>query len=304
MIVLVKNLTHRYGSRTALSDVSFHVEEGEIFGILGPNGGGKSTLFRILSTLMAPESGQVVVSGFALDRQPREVRRQIGVVFQTQSLDRKLTVLENMNSQGRLFGMSGFPLHKRVDEALDRLGLADRRNDMVGTLSGGLRRRVEIAKALLHRPAVLLMDEPTTGLDPAARRELWRFLEDLRAQYSLTILVTTHILEEAERSNRLILLHEGRIVAQGTPAELKAKVGGDVVVLGVTDPERARRQLAEQFRIEPQAVDGTLRIETADGRRLMAEVLEAMPGMIQSIAMHRPTLEEVFLNETGVTLDA
>ena len=179
VIVSVENLTRQYGARTALAGVSFEVREGEIFGVLGPNGGGKSTLFRILATMLAPSTGSASVAGFDVERQPSEVRRRIGVVFQSQSLDKKLTVFENLRAQGHLFAMHGRVLAERIDEVAARLGLADRRNDLVDTLSGGLRRRVEIAKGLLHRPTVLLMDEPSTGLDPGARRELWQYVEEL-----------------------------------------------------------------------------------------------------------------------------
>lgn len=302
MIVTVENLTHRYGDRTALSGLSFGVHEREIFGVLGPNGGGKSTLFRILSTLMAPDSGQVAVGGFDVDRQSAQVRSQIGVVFQSQSLDRKLTVDENLRAQGHLYGMSGAALASRMAEVAGRLGLATRRKDMVGELSGGLKRRVEIAKALLHRPAVLLMDEPSTGLDPAARRELWQYVEDLRAEQGITVLLTTHILDEADRCDRLLLLHEGRRVAEGTPAELKARVGGDVVVLEVEEPEAVASELARRFGVQPVVHDSSVRVEIANGHRFIAEAAEAVPGSIRSIAMHKPTLEDVFLDETGANL--
>lgn len=303
MIVAVENVTHRYKSRVALSDLSFEVAEGAIFGILGPNGGGKSTLFRILATMMAPESGRVTVAGFDVDRQPDQVRRKIGVVFQTQSLDKKLTVEENLSSQGHLYGLSGAPLKSRMGDVMARLGLGDRRKDLVQTLSGGLRRRVEIAKALLHQPSVLLMDEPSTGLDPGARRELTQYIEELRKEQGVSVLLTTHLLDEAEHCDRLLLLHEGRRVAEGTPHELKARVGGDVVVLEVADPEFVRQQLAERFGVTPQALDGALRVEIANGHRFVTEVVEAFPGAIQSIALHKPTLEDVFLDETGATIN-
>ncbi len=302
MIVSVEQLTHRYGQRTALSELSFAVAEGQIFGVLGPNGGGKSTLFRILSTMMAATAGSVRVAGFDVNAQPAEVRRRIGVVFQSQSLDRKLTVSENLTSQGHLYGMSGAGLRHRVREVADRLGLADRLGDLVGELSGGLRRRVEIAKALLHAPQVLLMDEPSTGLDPGARRELWQYVEDLRAAQSVTVLLTTHILDEAECCDRLLLLHEGRRVAEGTPAELKSRVGGDVVVLEVDAPNTFGELLAERFGVHPMVHDSSVRVEIANGHRFVAEVADAFPGALRSIALHKPTLEDVFLDETGAAL--
>jgi ABC-2 type transport system ATP-binding protein len=299
VIVSVADLTHQYGSRRALAGVSFQVAEQEIFGLLGPNGGGKSTLFRILATLMRPSGGRAAIAGFDLERQPTEVRRQIGVVFQSQSLDRKLTVEENLRSQGHLYGMSGVALRQRIGEVMGRLGLADRRNDLVETLSGGLRRRVEIAKGLLHGPAVLLMDEPSTGLDPGARRELWQYLEELRQQEGITVLLTTHLLDEAERCDRLLLLHQGRVVAAGSPAELKARIGGDVVVLEAADVTALQARLS----VPSTIVNGALRIEIDNGHRFIAQVMEALPGAIHSVALHKPTLEDVFLDETGALIE-
>ena len=302
MIVSVRNLTHRYGSRVALDNLSFDVAPGTIFGLLGPNGSGKSTLFRILATMMAPTSGQATIDGFDVVRQAGQVRRRIGVVFQSPSLDRKLTVRENLIAQGHLYGLSGAVLRARVGSTLERLGLADRAGDLVETLSGGLRRRVEIAKALLYGPSVLLLDEPSTGLDPAARLELISAIAALRDGHGVTVLLATHVLEEADRCDRLLLLHRGRRVAEGTPAELKSRVGGDVVLLEVADPETMRDRIRERFGVQPQAADGVLRVEIANGHRFVTEVVEAFPGAIRSISMHKPTLEDVFLDETGVSI--
>ena len=250
-MIAVQNLTHRYGDRVALSAVSFEVRKGEIFGLLGPNGGGKSTLFRILSTMMVPTEGRAEIAGHDVARDPAAVRRTVGVVFQTQSLDKALTVEENLRAQGHLHGLSGAVLRDRMENAMQRLGLEDRRKDLVDTLSGGLRRRVEIAKALLHKPQVLLMDEASTGLDPAARRELSHHIESLRDHEGVTILLTTHILEEADRCDRLVLLHQGKIVAQGSPGELRSRIGGDVVVLETTDARVARRRHTAALRLQP-----------------------------------------------------
>jgi ABC-2 type transport system ATP-binding protein len=301
-MISVENLSHNYAARSALAEVSFQVRAGEIFSLLGPNGSGKSTLFRILSTMMAPTAGRATIGGFDVVAQSDQVRRQIGVVFQSQSLDKKLTVEENLRGQGHLFGLAGSVLGSRMDGAMERLGLGDRRRELVEALSGGLRRRVEIAKALLHEPRVLLMDEPSTGLDPGARRELWQYIDELRTRQGVTVLLTSHILDEAERCDRLLLLHEGRIVAEGTPAELKARIGGDVVVLEVADAESLRAQLALRFGVEPKVADGSLRVEIANGHRFIAEVVEAFPGLIRSVALHKPTLEDVFLDETGATI--
>jgi ABC-2 type transport system ATP-binding protein len=302
-VILVRNLTHRYGARTALSNVGFSVENGEIFGLLGPNGGGKSTLFRILSTMMMPSEGQALVAGFDAARQPAEVRRRIGVVFQTQSLDKALTVAENLRAQGHLHGLSGAALRARMEHVMGRLGLADRRDDLVQTLSGGLRRRVEIAKGLLHSPQVLLMDEASTGLDPGARRELWQYVQELRDREGVTILLTTHILDEADRCDRLVLLHQGRVVAEGSPRVLRSRIGGDVVVLDAGDPDALAPRIVDRFGVTPSVVDGSLRVEIGNGHRFITEVVEAFPGMIESVALHKPTLEDVFIHETGARID-
>jgi ABC-2 type transport system ATP-binding protein len=302
-VIQVQNLIHRYGNRLALAGVSFEVRDGEIFGLLGPNGGGKSTLFRILSTMMVPTSGRALVAGHDVVKEPGAVRRHVGVVFQTQSLDKALTVAENLRSQGHLHGLSGAELRKRMEHAMEQLGLKERRNDLVESLSGGLKRRVEIAKALLHRPQVLLMDEASTGLDPAARRDLSNYVEGLRRREGVTILLTTHILEEADRSDRLVLLHEGKIVAQGTPAELRSRIGGDVVVLDTTDTASLAQGIEQRFGLRPKVMDGQVRVEIANGHRFITEVVEAFPGTIESVALHKPTLEDVFVRETGASIE-
>jgi ABC-2 type transport system ATP-binding protein len=307
-VILAENLSHQYGSRQALSNVNFEVKAGEIFGLLGPNGGGKSTLFRILSTMMTPTGGRAEVAGHDVARDPAAVRRCIGVVFQTQSLDKALTVAENLRAQGHLHGLSGSQLRDRMQQVMERLSLADRRDDLVETLSGGLKRRVEIAKGLLHRPVVLLMDEASTGLDPGARRELWQYVEELRSREGVTILLTTHILDEADRCDRLALLHRGQVVAEGTPAHLRSSIGGDVVVLqavgsDASEPAELARRIETRFGVKPSLVDGVLRVEIANGHRFITEVVEAFPGAIDSVGLHKPTLEDVFVHETGALIE-
>jgi len=302
-VIQVQNLTHQYGDRVALSNVSFEVKKGEIFGLLGPNGGGKSTLFRILSTMMVPTDGHAIIAGHDVEREPAAVRRHVGVVFQTQSLDKALTVEENLRAQGHLHGLSGVILRDRMERAMERLGLLDRRRDLVETLSGGLRRRVEIAKALLHQPQVLLMDEASSGLDPSARRDLSRHVEDLRQSEGVTILLTTHILEEADRCDRLVLLHQGKIVAEGTPAKLRSRIGGDVVLLESADTKALAARIAQRFGLQPSVTDGRVRVEIENGHRFIAEVVEAFPGAIESVGLHKPTLEDVFVHETGASIE-
>jgi ABC-2 type transport system ATP-binding protein len=302
-VIQVQNLTHRYGDRVALSNVSFQVNKGEIFGLLGPNGGGKSTLFRILSTMMAPTSGTVSVAGHDVVRDSAAVRRMVGVVFQSQSLDKALTVEENLRAQGHLHGLSGALLRQRMEAAMEKLSIKDRRKDVVETLSGGLRRRVEIAKALLHKPQVLIMDEASTGLDPAARRDLSRHVQALRKEEGVTILLTSHILEEADRCDRLVLLHEGKMVAEGSPTDLRSSIGGDVVVLDTEDSPGLAIGIEKRFGVKPVARDGQVRVEIPDGHRFIAEVVEAFPGAVQSVGLHKPTLEDVFVRETGAFIE-
>lgn len=293
--VEIESLTHRYGARTALDALTLEVAEGQIFGLLGPNGGGKTTLFRILATALPPTSGCARILGHELSR-TAEIRRRIGVVFQAPSLDRMLTVRENLVHHGHLYGLSGGELRSRIGEMLDRLRLSDRAGELVDRLSGGLKRRVELAKGLLHRPQVLLMDEPSTGLDPGARRDVWDFLRGLER---VTILLTTHLLEEADRCDRLAILNEGRLVAAGTPSELRAEIGGEVVTLKSADPAGLASRVAERFGVEARLVDGAVRIETARGHDLVARVAEAFPGDLESATVGRPTIEDVFIRRTG-----
>jgi len=292
-VITVENLTHRYGERVALDNVSFTVQRGELFGLLEPNGGGKTTLFRILSTLVKPQQGRVLMAGEPMDR------RRFGVVFQSPSLDKKLTVAENLRHHGHIYGLSGAPLATRMDELLTRFGLADRRSELVEKLSGGLRRRVELAKGLLHRPELLLLDEPSTGLDPLVRRELGDHLEELRAKDGVTILLTTHIMEEAERCSRLALLDRGKLVALDKPAVLKTRVGGDVITVGARDPEGLRDAIARRFSIEATVIDHTVRIERPRGHEFIPTLIEAFPGEIDSASVGKPTLEDVFIHLTG-----
>jgi ABC-2 type transport system ATP-binding protein len=300
--VEVKDLRHMYGVREALIGVSLTVFRGEIFGLLGPNGGGKTTLFKILCTLMPPTSGEVHLFGHDLRRESNAVRRRLGVVFQRPSLDPKLTVLENLRHHGHLYGMRGKLLRSRGQVMLDRLGLADRARDRVETLSGGLQRRTELAKALIHQPELLLLDEPSTGLDPGARRDFTHYLSHLRDQEGITALLTTHILDEAERCDRVGILNHGKLVALGTPEELKRQVGGDVVVIHSHNPEALQTKMRERFGYDPLLVDGNLRLEMPRGHEFVREVVDAYPGDVESVTFGKPTLEDVFIHLTGLRL--
>jgi ABC-2 type transport system ATP-binding protein len=298
-VIQIENLSHSYDSRQALDGVNFEVRPAEIFGLLGPNGSGKTTLFRILSTLMLPTGGRAVIMGHDAAREPKQLRHQIGVVFQAQSVDVKLTAAENLRHQGHMYGLSGGALKSRIQEMLTRVGLADRANDKVETFSGGMQRRVELAKGLMHRPSVLLLDEPSTGLDPGARRDLWLYLKMLRDEEHVTIIVTTHLMEEAEHCDRLAILSEGKLVALGTPAELKRQIGGEIVIMETTNPDSLARRIGERFGGTPTVLDGKVRLEREHAHRFVTDVVEAFPGEIESISVHKPTLEDVFIDRTG-----
>ena len=256
-------------------------------------------MFRILSTLMVPIGGRAMILGHDAAKDPSRLRREIGVVFQTQSIDLKLTAAENLRHQGHLYGLRGAGLTKRIAEILERVGLADRASEKAETLSGGMQRRLELAKGLLHGPRVLLLDEPTTGLDPGARRDVWQYLRILRDQEHVTVLVTTHLMEEAERCDRLAILNEGKLVALGTPTELKQEIGGDVIVLETAQPESLASRIRARFSVEPRVVGTQVRIEKDHGHRFVTDLVEAFPGEIDAVSISKPSLEDVFIDRTG-----
>lgn len=297
--VTIKGLRHRYGTREALAGISLQVERGEIFGLLGPNGGGKTTLFRILCTLMPLTEGDVRILTYDLARDAQAIRRHLGVVFQHPSLDPKLTVAENVWHHGHLYGLKGKPLRQRTQTVLQRFGLYDRASDLVETLSGGLQRRVELAKALLHEPALLLLDEPSTGLDPGARLDFTAYLEHLRAQEGVSVLLTTHILEEAERCDRVGILHQGHLVAVDTPDALKAQVGGDVVVVQTPNPPALQEKIQQRFGCDAVVVENSVRVEIPHGHAFVRDVVEAFAADVQAVTFGKPTLADVFIHLTG-----
>jgi ABC-2 type transport system ATP-binding protein len=298
-VISVQNIVHRYDRRTALDGVSFEVRGAELFGLLGPNGSGKTTLFRILSTLIIPTSGHAVILGHDVAADPALLRRKIGVVFQAQSIDIKLTAAENLWHQGHLYGLHGAALKSRIAEMLGRVGLADRAGEKAETFSGGMQRRLELAKGLLHHPSVLLLDEPTTGLDPGARRDLWQYLRILRDEERVTVIVTTHLMEEADGCDQLAILSEGKLVALGTPAELKQEIGGDVILLDTPNPDSLAQRMGERFRVDAKVLDGQVRLEKTNGHRFITDVVEGFPGEIEAISVSKPSLEDVFIRRTG-----
>ena len=297
--IVVSHVSHRYGSRVAVDDLSLEVREGEIFVFLGPNGSGKTTLFRVLSTLIPLQDGSVTILGHDLQSETYAVRSALGIVFQAPSLDKKLTVAENLHHQGRLYGLPTAELKSRTEKMLTSLGVADRAGDFVETLSGGMRRRVELAKGMLHQPRLLLLDEPSTGLDPGARADLWHYLRQVRAAEGVTVVLTTHLLEEAERADRIAIMHHGRLAALDTPAALQGSVGGDSITIRTEHPAELAEQVREKFQCEATVLDGTVRLEQPDGHQWISRLVEAFPGEIQTVTLGKPTLEDVFIDRTG-----
>src|SRR4051812_4919192 len=297
--VEIAHLVYRYGEREAIHDLSLSIAEREIFAILGPNGSGKTTLFRVLSTLIPIQQGEVRILGNDLRSQASAIRSQLGIVFQSPSIDKKLTVMENVVHHGRLYGLGGRELKTRAEEMLARLGLADRKRELVEKLSGGLRRRVELATGMLHRPRLLLLDEPSTGLDPGARSDLWQYLEQVREADGVTVLVTTHLLDEAQRADRIAIMHTGKVAALDTPVALQAAVGGDAITIRTTDPTTLATDIERQFKAAPKVVDGSVRLEQANGHLWIPKLVDAFPDRIESITLGKPTLEDVFIHFTG-----
>jgi ABC-2 type transport system ATP-binding protein len=295
----VSAVSHRYGSRTAVDGLSLTVGRGEIFVFLGPNGSGKTTLFRVLSTLIPLQVGEITMLGYNLRADAGAIRSRLGVVFQAPSLDKKLTVAENLHHQGKLYGLTGSKLRNRIDEMLAALGIADRAGDLTESLSGGMRRRVELAKGLLHRPQLLLLDEPSTGLDPGARSDLWKYLEQIRKSDGVTIVLTTHLLEEAEHADRIAIMHNGRLAALDTPAALQASVGGDSVTIRTEHPEQLADAINTKFECGAKVLGGNVRLEQPAGHLWVAKLVEAFPAEIQAITLGKPTLEDVFIDRTG-----
>ena len=300
LAVQVDRLTHRYGERVALHELSLSVNAGEIVALLGPNGSGKTTLFRILSTIMPPSDGHAEIFGLDLATRRDEVRRLIGVVFQNPSLDKELTAAENLRYHGHLYGLRGSELESRVHDLLGRVDLLDRADERVKTFSGGMRRRVEIAKGLINRPRLLLLDEPSTGLDPVARADVWKYLDEVRKADGVTVLMTTHLMDEADHCDRVVIMDSGKLVTEGTPGALKEKVGGDVITLTSSQPQALREALRDRLNITADDIDGpVVRFERPRGHEFVPALIEALPSLVDSVSLGKPTLEDVFIRATG-----
>jgi ABC-2 type transport system ATP-binding protein len=292
-----------YGSRVALEDVCLAVGAGEMFALLGPNGGGKTTLFRIIATLVRPAAGTVRVFGADVRDHAPTVRRLLGVVFQSPALDKRLTVRENLRHHGHLYGFRGHALREALDAALARVRLSGRGDDRVMSLSGGLARRAEIAKALLPGPRLLLLDEPTTGLDPGVREELWRDLRALREAHGTTVVLTTHLMDEAEACDRVAVLDSGRVVLSGRPPDLTSALGGDIITIETDRAEQLAAGVRERFALPAAVIDGVVRIERDRAHEFIGQLIDAFPGEVRSVRFSRPNLHDVFLHHTGHRFD-
>lgn len=301
-VIEVEGLSRTFGAVTAVDAISFTVREGEIFGFLGPNGAGKSTTIQMLATLLPPSGGTARLAGFDIRREPRQVRRQIGIVFQDPSLDNRLTAEENLRLHARLYGVPAAVYRQRAAELLEMVGLADRRHALVATFSGGMKRRLEIARGLLHLPRILFLDEPTVGLDPQTRAAIWDYVHRLRERTGVTVFMTTHYLDEAEHCDRIAIIDHGRIVALDTPAALKRSLGGDVVYLrpreGVTPAALAKR-LGADLGVQAEVAGDRVAVRTADASTLAPRLLAAVGSEVVALEMRQPSLDDVFLALTG-----
>jgi len=297
--IATEQLVKRYGEIEAVRGIDLSVMPGEIFGFLGPNGAGKSTTISMLCTLLRPTSGRAAVAGFDVTREPDSVRAAIGLVFQDPALDEQLTARENLEFHAFLYDVPRAIRTQRITEVLAMVELADRANSKVMAFSGGMKRRLEIARGILHSPEVLFLDEPTRGLDPQTRSHIWDYLRDLRRREGITIFMTTHYMDEAEFCDRIAIIDMGRIVALGTPDELKARVGGDVVTIATTDNAASAAELGSKFGLSPAVDNGTLRVEVVDGAALIPRLVRDLSAQVTAVTLRRPSLDDVFLKLTG-----
>ena len=297
-VCTVLNLHHQYGEHHALRGIDMDIRPGRVFALLGPNGCGKTTLFRLLCTLLPIQQGQVIVGGFDSASQPIRVREQIGIVFQSPSLDMKLTVDENIACQAALYGIHGAELSRRRDALLEQLDLVDRRNDRCQVLSGGLKRRVELAKGMLHKPRLLLLDEPSTGLDPSARLKLWDAIRDMAGQ-GMAVLLTTHMLDEADKADEIAIMSQGKLIAEGAPSDLRSEMGEGVITVVANDVLRAESILRNQLGLTPQRLHHQIRLKVDSPAKLIPVLVETLGEEVRSISLGRPSLEDVFIAKTG-----
>ncbi|MFH1639252.1 MAG: ATP-binding cassette domain-containing protein [Chloroflexota bacterium] len=298
-VIEVDNLSKSFKQLVAVDRVSFQVAEGEIFGFLGPNGAGKTTTINMLCTLLTPTGGKATVCGYDVVKQRSEVRKCIGLVFQDPTLDEYLTAEQNLRFHAYAYKIPGKEREKRISEILELVELSDRRKSKVRTFSGGMKRRLEIARGLLHSPRVLFLDEPTLGLDPQTRRHIWDYVLALRKQHNLTIFLTTHYMDEAENSDRITIIDNGRIIALDTPDKLKDALGGDVVTLKAKDNDAAALELKEKYQLSPLIQNGNITLSIPQGEKFLPKLIGSFQSPLLSIGVRRPTLDDVFLKLTG-----
>jgi ABC-2 type transport system ATP-binding protein len=298
-IIEVEELSKVFGKLPAVDKISFQVEEGAIFGFLGPNGAGKTTTINMLCTLLTPTGGSATLNGFDIVKQRADVRRSIGLVFQDPTLDEYLTAEQNLRFHAYAYNIPAGVREQRISELLNMVELADRRRHKVRTFSGGMKRRLEIARGLLHSPRVLFLDEPTLGLDPQTRRRIWDYILSLRKEKNLTIFLTTHYMDEAENCDRISIIDHGHIIALDTPNKLKDALGGDIVTLQAVDSQVAAAELKEKFGLSPSIQDGTISFNVAQGEKFLPKLMENFESRLVSIGIHRPTLDDVFIKLTG-----
>ena len=298
-VIQASGLVKRYGELEAVKGIDLEVRAGEIFGFLGPNGAGKSTTISILCTLLSPTAGTARVAGIDVAYDPARVRQLIGLVFQDPSLDDQLTGRENLEFHAFIYSVPSSQRRQRIDEMLALVQLTDRASSQVKTYSGGMKRRLEIARGMLHQPQVLFLDEPTLGLDPQTRRSIWTHLNQLRSAKGVTIFMTTHYMDEAEYCDRIAVIDQGKIVALGTPDELKAMVGGDVVTITSSRPDEAAVEIEKVLGVTPARDNGTLRMEVPDGKAFVPRLVRELKAPVDTVTMRRPSLDDVFLKLTG-----
>ena len=292
-------LVKKYGEIEAVRGIDLEVKAGEIFGFLGPNGAGKSTTISMLCTLLRPTAGSARVAGIDVARDPARVRQRIGLVFQDPSLDDQLTGRENLEFHAFIYNVPAGQRARRIDKMLALMELTERAGSLVRTYSGGMKRRLEIARGMLHEPQVLFLDEPTLGLDPQTRRSIWTHLNELRMRAEITIFMTTHYMDEAEYCDRIAIIDRGQIVALGSPDQLKALVGGDVVTMTSSQADVAAEEIQRLLRVAPVRDNGTLRMEVKDGKKFVPRLVRELTVPVDTISLRRPSLDDVFLKLTG-----
>jgi len=301
-IINVQDLTKRFKSLTAVDGISFAVEEGEVFGFLGPNGAGKTTTINILCTLLAASAGHAEIAGFNCAEYPDQVRSTIGLIFQDTTLDTGLTAYENLKFHAYLYNLDRKLTERRIDEMLGVVELQNRKHELIKNFSGGMKRRLEIARGLLHYPRVLFLDEPTLGLDPQTRNTIWAFINSLREKEKITVFMTTHYMEEAENCDRIAIIDHGKIIALDTPARLKEMVRGDIIHLVTVDNQRAMEEIQRTFHIIAREENGGLVLETEKGDEFIPRLIHSLPIQTLSVGLKKPTLNDVFLKLTGRTI--